>query len=87
MNIIINTNFPEKIKIHKFSKTANQPPPNQPPPTTSQESPITPTTTNNPQTSTRISFQDNPYTFDERHARLSEPLEPVHRQASLSEPT
>ena len=35
---------------------------------------------------TRISFQDNPYTF-ERHARLSEPLEPVQRQASLSETT
>ena len=32
-------------------------------------------------------FQDNPYTFEERHARLSEPLEPVHRQAPLSEPT
>ena len=45
-----------------------------------------PTTTQNPQTSTRISFQDNPYTF-ERHARLSEPLEPVQKQASLSEPT
>ena len=46
----------------------------------------TPTTTQNPQTSTHISFQDNPYTF-ERHACLSEPLEPVQRQASLSEPT
>ena len=44
-------------------------------------------TTQNPQTSTRISFQDNPYTFEERHARLSEPLEPVQRQAPLSEPT
>ena len=41
----------------------------------------------NPQLSTRISFQDNPYTFEERHARLSEPLEPVQRQAPLSEPT
>ena len=41
----------------------------------------------NPQTSTRISFQDNPYTFEERHARLFEPLEPVQRQAPLSEPT
>ena len=40
-----------------------------------------------PQTSTRISIQDNPYTFEERHARLSEPLEPVQRQAPLSEPT
>ena len=46
-----------------------------------------PSTTQNPPTSTRISFQDNPYTFEERHARLSEPLEPVQRQASLSEPT
>ena len=58
-----------------------------PPPTTSQESPITPTTTDNPQPSTRISFQDNPYTFEERHAQLSETLEPVNRKASLSEPT
>ena len=49
--------------------------------------PPNPTTTQNPQTSTRISFQDNPYTFEERHARLSEPLEPVQRQAPLSEPT
>ena len=40
-----------------------------------------------PKTSTRISFQDNPYTFEERHARLSEPLEPVQRQAPVSEPT
>ena len=32
-------------------------------------------------------FQDNPYTFEERHARLSEPLQPVHRQAPLSAPT
>ena len=66
---------------------ANQPPTNQPPPTTSQESPITPTTINNLQPSKRISFQDNPYTFEERHAQLYEPLEPVNPQASLSEPT
>ena len=39
-----------------------------------------------PQTLARISFQDNPYTFEERHARLSEPQEPVIRQASLREP-
>ena len=39
------------------------------------------------QTSTRISFQDNPYNFEERHARLSEPLDPVQRQAPLSKPT
>ena len=55
--------------------------------TLSQEIPTIPTTIQNPQTSTRISFQDNPYTFEERHARLSEPLEPVQRQAPLSEPT
>ena len=36
---------------------------------------------------TRHHFQDNPYTFEERQARLSEPLEPVQRQAPLSEPT
>ena len=43
----------------------------------SQEPPTTPTNTktNNRQLLTRISFQDNPYTF-----------EPVIRQASLSEP-
>ena len=45
-----------------------------------------PTPINNPQSSTRKFFQDNPYIFEERHARLSEPLEPVIRQASLSEP-
>ena len=32
-------------------------------------------------------MQDNPYTFEERYAKLCEPLEPVNRQASLSEPT
>ena len=83
----MNINLKKNFKFRKFSKIANKPPPNQPPPTTSQESPITPTTTNNPQTSTSIAFQDNPYTFQERHTRLSEPLEPVHRKASLSEPT
>ena len=57
------------------------------PQTTSQKIPKTPTTTQNPQSSSRISFQDNPYTFEEQHARLSEPLEPVNRQAPLSEPT
>ena len=40
----------------------------------------------NPQSSTRISFQDNPYTIEERHAGLSEPVEPVTRQAALSKP-
>ena len=47
---------------------------------------MTPTTTQNPQLSIRISFQDNPYTFEERRARLSEPLEPIGRHAPLSEP-
>ena len=73
--------------IGHISKIANQPPQHQSSPTSSQENPLIPTTTQNPQTSTRISFQDNPYTFEERHARLSEPLEPVQRQAPLSEPT
>ena len=54
----------------------------------SQESLTTPTNsqTINPQSSTRISFQDNPYTFEERLALSSEPLEPVIRQAPLSLP-
>ena len=75
-------NFP------KFSKIANQQPHISPHQTTSQETASTTTKTqkNNPKSSTRISFQDNPYTFEERHARLSELLEPVVRQASLSEP-
>ena len=42
--------------------------------------------TNQPQSSTRISFVENPYTFEERHASLSEPLIPAIRQAPLSEP-
>ena len=80
--------FPLKNRLIKhISKIANQKLPKQIPPTSSQESPITPTTTQNPHISTPISFQDNPYTFEERHTRLSEPLEPVHRQAPLSEPT
>ena len=84
----------EYYNKHKFfhsirqpSKIANQQSHSQSSPTSSQENPTIPTTTQNPQTSTRISFQDNPHTFEERHARLSEPLEPVQRQASLSEPT
>ena len=85
---IININLPTKKLINQtLSKIANQPPPTQSSPTSSQENLIIPTTTQNPQTSTTISFQDNPYTFEERHARLSEPLEPIQRQASLSEPT
>ena len=75
-------------KFKNFSKIANQHPPHQSSSTTSQESPTTPSINqiNNPQWWTRISFQDNPYTFEERHAQLSEPLEPVIRQAPLSEP-
>ena len=76
-----------KKSIGTLSKIANQQSQNQSSPTSSQENPTIPTTTQNPQTSTRISFQDNPYTFEERHARSSEPLEPVQRQAPLSEPT
>ena len=71
----------------KPSKIANQQSHSQSSQKSSQDKPTPPTTTQNPQTSTRISFQDNPYTFEERHARLSEPLEPVQRQAPLSEPT
>ena len=73
--------------IRHISKIANQPPPKQSPTTSFQKNPITASTTQKPQTSTRISFRDNPYTFEERKDRLSEPLEPVHRQAPLSEPT
>ena len=73
--------------IKKPSKIAYQQSHSQSSPTTSQENPTPPTITQNPQTSTRISFQDNPYTFEEQHARLSEPLEPVQREAHLSEPT
>ena len=85
-NTITNINS-KKYSLKHIFKIANQPLPKQPPPPSSQESPVTPTTTQNLQTSTRISFQDNPYTFEERHARLSEPLEPVHRQGPLSELT
>ena len=51
----------------------------------SHKNPTTPTSTHNPHSSTRISFQENPYTFEERHARLSKLLEPVVRQARLGE--
>ena len=86
-NTGINISFPQK-KFHSYKlfKIANQQPPHQSTPTTSQENPTTPTNTQNPQSSTLISFQDNPYTFEERYAWLSEPLEPVVRQAPLSEP-
>ena len=63
-------------------------PPHHSPRKPSQDPPRTPTNiqTNNPRSSTRISFQESPYAIEERQARLSEPLEPVIRQASLSEP-
>ena len=76
----------EKIN-RTLSKIANQQSQNQSSPTSYQENSAIPTTTQNPQTSTRISFRDSLYTFEKRHARLSEPLEPVQRQAPLSEPT
>ena len=79
--------FHYKKSIKILSKSANQQSQNQSSPTSSQENPTIPTTNQDPQTATRISFQDNPYTCEERHARLSEPLEPVQRQAPLSEPT
>ena len=79
--------FHYEKSIRILSKIANQQSHNQSSPTSSQENPTIPTTTQNPQTSTRICLQDNPYTFEERHARLSEPLEPVQRQAPLIEPT
>ena len=64
----------------------NQQPTQQTPPTTtSQELQTTPTSsqTNQPQSSTRISFQENPYTVEERHTLLSEALTPVVRHAPL----
>ena len=79
--------FHSEKSIRLPSKIANQQSHSQSSLTSSQENPTIPRTTQNPQTSTRISFQDNPYTFEERHARLSEPLEPVQRQSPLSEPT
>ena len=39
-----------------------------------------------PQSSKRISFLENPYKFEERHAFLSESFEPVVRHAPLSQP-
>ena len=42
--------------------------------------------TSQPQSSARISFQENLYTFDGRHASLSEPLLTAIRQAPLGEP-
>ena len=75
--------FHKEKSIRIPSKIANQQSHSQASPT----NPTIPTTTQNPQTSTRIKLYNNPYTFEERHARLSEPLEPVQRQAHLSEPT
>ena len=83
-----NINFSNRKKPTRIlSKIANQQSQNQSSPTSSQENPTISTTIQNPQTSIRFAFHDNPYTFEERHARLSEPLEPVQRQAPLSEPT
>ena len=76
-NTTININLPTRKINRTLSKIANQQSQTQSSSTSSQENPEIPTT----------SFQDNPYTFEERHARLSEPLEPVQRQAPLSEPT
>ena len=87
-NTTININFlTKKNQSRQPLKISNQQSHSQSSPTSSQENPTIPKTTQNPQKSTRISFQYNPYTFEERHARLSEPLEPVQRQAPLSEPT
>ena len=74
-------------------KIANKPPPPQSPSTTSQDNPITPTTIQNfllPLTSADFMMDKLEswvtITFEERHAQLSEPLEPVVRHAPLSEP-
>ena len=88
-SITVNTKFLLKqFSKENNSKIANQQIPHQSPPTTSEEPPTKPTNTqtNNPQSSTLSSFQDHPYTFEERHARFSESLEPVICQAPLSEP-
>ena len=70
-----------------FKIAYQQPTQQSPPTTTSQESP-TPTTsqTNHPQSSTPISFQENPYKFEERHSLLQETLETLVRHKPLSEP-
>ena len=85
-NIIANINLLLKKISKNIAKIAYQQRPHQSLQTTSQKPPTTPTNTqtHNPQLSTRISFQDNPYTVEERHARLSEPIEPVTRQAPSS---
>ena len=59
-----------------------------PPTTISQQVPTTPMSsqTNQPQPSTRISWDENSYTFEERHKLLSEPLIPVVLHAPLSKP-
>ena len=86
-NTIVNINFHhKKFNSENFSKIDYQQSSHQSPPTTSHENPTVPTKSQNPRSYTRISFQDNPYTFEERHARLFEPLEPVFRQAPLSKP-
>ena len=88
--IIININFLHSKKFIKEPlKIATQPPTQKSPSaTTFQDFPTAQTTsqTNHPQSSTRISFHENPYTFEETHSLLSESLEPVDRNAPLSEP-
>ena len=80
-----------KLRREQYSKTfkiANQQSNKQTPPTTTcHDPPKKPTSgqTNQSQSSTRISFQENPYTFEERHASLSESLIPATRQEHLSE--
>ena len=41
---------------------------------------------NQPQSPTLISYVENPYTFEERHASLSKPFTPAHCYAPLREP-
>ena len=87
-NNIVNINFlSEKSKTHTFFKklliSHHHPSHHQQPAKKTQKKT---TTTQNPQSSIRISFQDNQYTLEQRHARLSEPLEPVVCHAPLSEP-
>ena len=63
---------------------------NEPPPTTTyQDPPTTPISsqTSQPQSTTRFSFVENIYTFEERHPSLSEPLIPAIRQAHLNHNT
>ena len=85
----IQHTFSSYVTMESIFKIANQQPTQQSPPTaTSQESPTTPTfsQTNHPQSSARVSFRKNPYTFEERHSLVSEPVIDVVRHTPLSEP-